>query len=83
MVQKVFISVLLRDLKAFRSGAIEGADELTRETPSAVNTQPEEHNERTEHTAVYNSSSWVTLQQLSSSKMVVEPLLLNYNQYVL
>ena len=25
---------------------------LTRETPSAVHTQPEEHNERTDHTAV-------------------------------
>ena len=43
---------------------------LTRKTPSAVHTQPEEHNERTEHTEVY-SSSWATLQQRSSSKMVV------------
>ena len=55
---------------------------LTRETQSAVYTQPEEHNERTEHIAVY-SSSWATLQQLSSSKMVVEPLLLNHNEYAL
>ena len=52
---------------------------LTRETPSTVSTQPEEH---TEHTAVY-SSSWTTLQQRSSSKMVVEPLLLNHNEYAL
>ena len=43
---------------------------------------PEEHNERTEHTEVY-SSIWTTLQQLSSSKMVVEPLLLNHNKYAL
>ena len=40
---------------------------LTRETPSAVHTKPEEHNERTEHTSVY-SSSWATLQQRSSSR---------------
>ena len=47
-----------------------------------MHTQPEEHNELTEHTAVY-SSSWATLQQRSSSKMVVEPLLLNHNEYAL
>ena len=29
------------------------------------------------------SSSWATLQQCSSSKMVVEPLLLNHNEYAL
>ena len=55
---------------------------LTRETPSAVHTQIEEHSERTEYTAEY-SSSWETLQQRSSSKMVVEPLLLNHNEYAL
>ena len=55
---------------------------LTRDTPSAVHTQPEEHNERTKHTAVY-SSSWETLQQRSSSNMVVGPLLLNHNEYTL
>ena len=55
---------------------------LTRETPSAVHTQPEEHSERTEHTALY-SSSWATLQQRSSRKMVVEPLLLNHSEYAL
>ena len=47
-----------------------------------MHTQPDEHNERTEHTAVY-SSSWATLQQRSSSNMVVEPLLLNLNEYAL
>ena len=47
-----------------------------------MHTQPEEHNERTDHTAVY-SSSWAALQQRSSSKMVVEPLILNHNEYAL
>ena len=47
-----------------------------------MHTQPEEHNGRTEHTAVYRSS-WATLKQLRSSKMVVEPLLLNHNEFAL
>ena len=47
-----------------------------------MDTQPEEHNERTDHTALY-SSSWAALQQRSSSNIVVEPLLLNHNEYAL
>ena len=93
--RNIFFCFWWRDVKAFRWGVTGGADDniTQQQIPTyagaecccaAVHTQPEEHNEYTEHTAVNStavySSSWAAVQLRSSSKMVVEPLLMSSKQ---